>query len=107
LFFNIKSRGSGLCITGLWVALGPWWTHNHRVAQPLRDSGGRRDSLEREKVIKVFTNDVTCRRRWLHDGVQQRRMVMLQWGDDSRREEERLELVWVRWIMKVLLSRLL
>jgi hypothetical protein len=41
------------------LALGPWWTHDQRVARPLRGSGGHRDSSEREReeVIDVFTND--------------------------------------------------
>jgi hypothetical protein len=33
--------------------------------------------------------------------------VVLRWGDDSAREEERLEPEWVWWIMGVLSSRLL
>jgi hypothetical protein len=31
------------------LPLGPWWTRDHGAARPLRDSGGRRDSLERER----------------------------------------------------------
>jgi hypothetical protein len=41
-------------------------------------------------------------RRWPHDGAQKRQPVVLRWGDGSRREEERLEPGWVRWIMGVL-----
>jgi hypothetical protein len=37
--------------------------------------------------------------RWPHDDAQQRRSVVLQWGDGSMCEEERLEPGWVWLIM--------
>jgi hypothetical protein len=45
-------------------------------------------------------------RRWPHDGAKQRRPVVLRWGDGSG-HKKRLEPRWVRWIMGVLLLRLL
>jgi hypothetical protein len=44
-----KSHGSDLWITGLRLALGPWWTRDHGVVQPLRGLGGHRDSSEIER----------------------------------------------------------
>jgi hypothetical protein len=55
LFLHRKSHGSGLWITGPRLALGPWWTRNHVAARPLQDSGGRRDSLEREGRSSEFS----------------------------------------------------
>jgi hypothetical protein len=37
------------------LALGPWWTCDHGVAQPLRGSGGHRDSLERGRRSSEFS----------------------------------------------------
>jgi hypothetical protein len=64
MFLYRKSYGSGLWITGPRLALGPWWTRDHGVAQPLQGSGGHRDSSERERedVVEVLTNGTTCRR---------------------------------------------
>jgi hypothetical protein len=93
MFLYRKSYGSGLWITGPRLALGPWWTRDHGVAQPLQGSGGHRDSSERERedVVEVLTNGTTCRRP-----------MVLRWGDCFGREEERLKLGWVWWIMAVL-----
>jgi hypothetical protein len=44
LFLYRKNHGSGLWITGPWLALGPWWIHDHGAGRPLRGSGGHRDS---------------------------------------------------------------
>jgi hypothetical protein len=34
---------------GPWLALTPWWTHDHGVARSLSGSGGHHDSAERER----------------------------------------------------------
>jgi hypothetical protein len=45
------------------MALGSLLTRDHGAVRPLRGSGGRRDSSEREReeVIRVLTNGATCR----------------------------------------------
>jgi hypothetical protein len=48
-FYIGKSPGSGLWITRPQMALGSLLTHDHGAARPLRGSGGRRDSSERER----------------------------------------------------------
>jgi hypothetical protein len=64
-FYIGKSPGSGLWITGPQMALGSLLTHDHGAARPLRGSGGRRDSSERERERggrRVLTNGTTWRR---------------------------------------------
>jgi hypothetical protein len=34
-YFYRKNYGSGLWITGPWLALDPWWTNDHGAVQPL------------------------------------------------------------------------
>jgi hypothetical protein len=51
IVFNQKSYGSGLWLTEPRLALCLWWTHGHGAAWPLRGSGGRCDSSEREGEI--------------------------------------------------------
>jgi hypothetical protein len=70
------------------------------IARKERERGGRRGSHQ-------WRHLETELRRWPHDDAQQRRPVVLRWGDDSRCEDERLEPGLVRWIMWVLSSRLL
>jgi hypothetical protein len=73
--------------------------------------GGRRDSSKKEREGHRGSHQWRHLEaelwRWSHDDAQQRRLVVLRWGDGSWHEEERLELGWVQWIMGVLLSRLL
>jgi hypothetical protein len=40
-------------------------------------------------------------RRWSGGSAQQRRAVVLQWGDSPGREEGKLEPEWVQWRMGV------
>jgi hypothetical protein len=70
------------------------------IAQREREGGGRQGSHQWRHL------EAELQRR-PHDCAQQRRLVVLQWGDSSRREEGRLEPGWVQWIMGVLSSRLL
>jgi hypothetical protein len=51
-----KSHESGLWITEPRLALGPWWTRDHRAARPLQGSRGRRDSSERERRSSGFSS---------------------------------------------------
>jgi hypothetical protein len=44
LFVYMKSRGSGLWITGPQLALGEWCTHDHGMAWLLRGSRGHQGS---------------------------------------------------------------
>jgi hypothetical protein len=58
----MKSHGLGLCITGPWLALGPWCTRDHGATSSLRGFGGQRDSSKREREVDgVLTNDATLR----------------------------------------------
>jgi hypothetical protein len=61
-----------------------------------------REREERDEVIGVLSNDATWRRRWPHDGARQRWPLVLRWAGGFGRDDERLELGWVRWIMGVL-----
>jgi hypothetical protein len=70
------------------------------IAQRERERGGHWGSHQLHHLEAEL-------RRWPYDDAQQRWLVVLRWGDDSRREEKRLELGWLRWIMGVLSSRLL
>jgi hypothetical protein len=56
-----KSHGSSLWNIGPRLALSTWWTRDHGAARPLRGSGGRHDSSEREReeAIGVLTNGTT------------------------------------------------
>jgi hypothetical protein len=79
----------------------PW------AARPLQGMGSHRDSLERGRG--GLGSHQWCHMeaelwRWPHDGAQQRRLVVLQWGVGFGCEEERLELGLVRWIIGVLSS---
>jgi hypothetical protein len=69
------------------------------IPQRERERGGHHSSHQLRYSEKEL-------RRWAHDGAQQRWPVVLQWEDDSRRKEDRLEPGWMRWIMMVLSSRL-
>jgi hypothetical protein len=73
LFFIQKVMLSGLWITGPRLALSPCWTRDHGAAWPLRGSGGRCDSSERERdrsssgfspiaLLEVGATEMTTRR---------------------------------------------
>jgi hypothetical protein len=76
---------------GPQLAFSPWWTRDHGVAHPLRGSGGRGDSLERERERERERKRERGARRgshqwchleaelriWPHDVTQQRRPVVL------------------------------
>jgi hypothetical protein len=94
LFLYRKNHESVLWITEPRLALSPWWTHDHGAARPLRGSGGNQGSHQWHHLKAELW-------RWPHDGAEQRRPVVLQWGDGSGHEEDRLESGWVQWIMGV------
>jgi hypothetical protein len=77
-----KSHGSSLWNIGPRLAFGTWWTRNHGAARPLRGSGGRHDSSERERErrssgFSLMAPLETELRRWPRDDAQHRRPVVL------------------------------